>query len=77
MFCGKAVTFLQKWRSFVCLYVVRYEDPDMASFSEALALVQSTVDGTALVTNLVANTSTVPPGVAMIASTFHAAVVVA
>jgi hypothetical protein len=36
------------------------------TFSEALALVESTVDGTTLVTNLVANTSTVPPGVAMI-----------
>jgi len=36
------------------------------TFSEALALVESTVDGTTLVTNFVANTSTVPPGVAMI-----------
>jgi hypothetical protein len=36
------------------------------TFSEALALVEATVDGTTLVTNLVANTSTVPPGVAMI-----------
>jgi hypothetical protein len=36
------------------------------TFSEALALVESTVDDTTLVTNFVANTSTVPPGVAMI-----------
>lgn len=36
------------------------------TFSEALQLVQSTVDDTTLVTNFVANSSTVPPGVAMI-----------
>jgi hypothetical protein len=36
------------------------------TFSEALQLVESTVDDTTLVTNFVANTSTVPPGVAMI-----------
>lgn len=36
------------------------------TFSEALQLVESTVDDTTLVTNFVANSSTVPPGVAMI-----------
>ena len=36
------------------------------TFSEALALVESTVDGTSLVTNFLANTSTVPSGVLMI-----------
>jgi hypothetical protein len=42
------------------------------TFSEALALVEATVDGTTLVTNLVANTSTVPPGVAMIEADVNA-----
>lgn len=44
------------------------------TFSEALALVQSTVDGTNLVTNFVANTSTVPPGVGMIEADIDALV---
>ena len=44
------------------------------TFSEALALVEATVDGTTLVTNLVANTSTVPPGVAMIEADIDALV---
>jgi hypothetical protein len=44
------------------------------TFSEALALVESTVDGTTLVTNLVANTSTVPPGVAQIEADIDALV---
>lgn len=44
------------------------------TFSDALALVESTVDGTNLVTNLVANTSTVPPGVAQIEADIDALV---
>jgi hypothetical protein len=42
------------------------------TFSEALALVEATVDDTTLVTNFVANTSTVPPGVAMIEADVNA-----
>lgn len=44
------------------------------TFSEALALVEATVDGANLVTNLTANTSTVPPGVAMIEADIDALV---
>jgi hypothetical protein len=42
------------------------------TFSEALQLVESTVDDTTIVTNFVANTSTVPPGVAMIEADINA-----
>jgi hypothetical protein len=42
------------------------------TFSQALQLVESTVDDTTLVTNFVANTSTVPPGVAMIEADINA-----
>ena len=59
-----------------CLgFETRLTVPAMTSpytFSEALALVESTVDDTTLVTNFVANTSTVPPGVAMIEADVNA-----
>src|SRR5689334_14320815 len=42
------------------------------TFTQALQLVEATVDDTALVTNFVANTSTVPPGVAMIEADINA-----